>query len=1025
MKKKILLVILLCLCIVGCGDSDNDGPVISDPVTVILSNRSGDVSNVLSEEDSAFIVPLFSSTDRYVQTAPNCLMDCYIKMGDIDIQYHSDCGNLMRMDNGMSLSLTEEEKSLVNDIFLKYMSLGIGSNEKPTDTPAAEPNEEMSGDSVTEQEPEVSKPADWKINVTLENVTPKGLTFGCLLIDSFDTEVLTGSPYFIRRLWRGEESQLETVSDAVWTMEAWIVNGGSEYKWNIDWTHLYGELKDGVYYISKSFSSNAPYSEARHSEYGAYFVIDTAGVFYKDDPWGVSMMICPGTEDVWTLVYGNDKSKGTFTVSSEYWLEVYDSAGWFKLDGFDDGWTRRETEVDGIRYENINWTSRCGKLQAGKYRIGKNVTFNGETKPYYAEFEIAEASPVLVTHYAWNLDLSVSHVTSTGLIYTLESGDSVGPTALTVDGSYGIERLENYQWVSYKMDVRNAESTDSLWVNSTVSKNVNWEDVYGQLPEGKYRFVKKVKGTVSSEGLGERVYYAEFEIGAPEVPVIDDEWGIAFDVIKATSEIITVGYMQYGGEHPDWNYYFEYPYWIERFDGESWVAVPFRKSDIAWPEPASSAINNQTNTMTVNFVPYFGNLPSGKYRIGKNVFVYNAVDSKYKDGVHLCKPYHAEFEIESDWYVTVEAEDVSALGLNLVCNVGDLPNNKTVEYNDSYTLEKLVDNAWRKVEGIDPNDFDLENVWEASENISFKLVTAWSLNGVVLSSGKYRVGKNFIYKDGDSTHPRYAYAEFEIEETNDISAELWGISLSITDVTPDGLTLYCTQSGDTPGEIIPHDGRDLVDVTVGMAFWLEQFVSGEWVKLDYLTADTVPTWTTMIGMLYADSTINWKLEWKHIYGSLPDGQYRVCKEFAAKPEGGNHYKFNAYAEFEISQSYRDPSDFGVSATAENVTAKGLDYVLKQDDSKGYYGLASKSEYSYVIERLVGGFWEEVKPLKDFYILEYATGWIPSEEKVVISIDWSEYYGDLPEGNYRISKHFYCDAYGDDVNFDVFAEFNIG
>ena len=107
-----------------------------------------------------------------------------------------------------------------------------------------------------------------------------------------------------------------------------------------------------------------------------------------------------------------------------------------------------------------------------------------------------------------------------------------------------------------------------------------------------------------------------------------------------------------------------------------------------------------------------------------------------------------------------------------------------------------------------------------------------------------------------------------------------------------------------------------------------------------------------------------------------------------------------------------------------MTSKGLDYVLKQSNSDGYYRLASKSEYSFVLERKEGDFWEEVKPLKESYILEYATYWIPAEENVVISIDWSEFYGDLKAGTYRISKHIYCDAYGNDVDFDVYAEFNI-
>lgn len=1034
MKKRLFAVIVsaLLFCFTGCEKPNElipetpepDKPIADEPIleepdsvaSVTLSNRNGSVSNTLTEKDSVVISELFLNDEGYKATAPNCLMDCYLSIGEFEFQYHSDCGNIMRLDSGMCKTLTEDEKNDVNDIFSKYMTLGFAPNVKPD----PEENEPSS---------EVSDPSSWKIDVTLENITPTGLTFGCLLIDSFDVEVLTGSPYEIRRLWLGEETPLETLNDSVWTMEAWIVNGGSEYKWNIDWTNVYGELKDGVYYISKNFSSNSPYGSDRKSEYGAYFVIDTSGEFYKNDPWGVSMMICPGAENEWVLVYGNDRSKGSFSVSSEYWLEVYDSAGWFKMDGFEDGWVRNETEIDGICYESVDWTSRCGSLPGGMYRIGKNVTYNGETKAYYAEFEIAEVAPIYVTHYMWDVSLSVSHVTPTGLIYTLDIGDSTGPSSLTVDGSYGIERLEGYQWVSYKLDGSNAGKTSTLGKNSSVSNTVDWESSYGRLSEGKYRFVKKFRGTVSSNdvenSVGDRVYYAEFEIGSPEDPVIDDPWGISFDVVKATSDSLTIGYMQYGGEHPDWEYVVETPYWIERFNGEVWETVPYRTNDIGWPEMAGTVINNKTSTMHVNLVSYIGNLPVGKYRIGKNVCVYGAVESKYKDGVHLSKPYYAEFEIEKDWGVTVKAEDVSVLGLTLVCNVGDIPEDHTVKYYESYTLEKLVGDGWQKVNGINFYDFNLENVWEASENSTFSLTIPWSMKGVILSPGYYRVGKNFVYSENDMTRQsRNVYAEFEIEDPNAYSSDLWGISLRVDDVTPDGLTLYCTQSGDTPGEVISYEGRDIADITVGMAFWLEQYVSGEWIKLQYLTENTVSTWTTMVWKLYVGSTAYWPLEWKNLYGSLLDGRYRVCKEFVVKPKDGNYYNFNAYAEFYISESRKSASDYGISATAENVTPKGLDYVLKQSNSDGYYRLASKSEYSFVLERKEGDFWEEVKPLKESYILEYATYWIPAEENVVISIDWSEFYGDLKAGTYRISKHIYCDAYGNDVDFDVYAEFNI-
>ncbi len=153
MKKRLVLIILssLCVSISGCqnekpqnsdlGGNDlsvsEGGDITVDNIGlepdkavygqgVTLSYRGQEEQNILNEEDAVFIRTLFLDEHRYVQTEPNCLMDCFLNVDGIEIQYHTDCGNLMRMDNGMSMKLTEDEKAQVNEILGNYLHLECG-----------------------------------------------------------------------------------------------------------------------------------------------------------------------------------------------------------------------------------------------------------------------------------------------------------------------------------------------------------------------------------------------------------------------------------------------------------------------------------------------------------------------------------------------------------------------------------------------------------------------------------------------------------------------------------------------------------------------------------------------------------------------------------------------------------------------------------------------------------------------------------------------------------------------------------
>ena len=93
-----------------------------------------------------------------------------------------------------------------------------------------------------------------------------------------------------------------------------------------------------------------------------------------------------------------------------------------------------------------------------------------------------------------------------------------------------------------------------------------------------------------------------------------------------------------------------------------------------------------------------------------------------------------------------------------------------------------------------------------------------------------------------------------------------GVTLTAEDVTPNGLTLVCTQSGGTPtGEL-----------HTGSPFWLEVYSEGNWFPVKDDMEDVL--WTMEAWSIPRNKRVEWNVSWEPLYGSLPTGHYRIGKE---------------------------------------------------------------------------------------------------------------------------------------------------
>lgn len=105
---------------------------IPDEKTVTKQETLADmqVSNILSgsgpvtiSEEDALIFRTFCESGAWAEGTSDCLDNCELVFGGNTVRYHSDCGTFNDSVYNRHLSLSEEDKSEVNRILEKYLSL--------------------------------------------------------------------------------------------------------------------------------------------------------------------------------------------------------------------------------------------------------------------------------------------------------------------------------------------------------------------------------------------------------------------------------------------------------------------------------------------------------------------------------------------------------------------------------------------------------------------------------------------------------------------------------------------------------------------------------------------------------------------------------------------------------------------------------------------------------------------------------------------------------------------------------------
>ena len=115
----------------------------------------------------------------------------------------------------------------------------------------------------------------------------------------------------------------------------------------------------------------------------------------------------------------------------------------------------------------------------------------------------------------------------------------------------------------------------------------------------------------------------------------------------------------------------------------------------------------------------------------------------------------------------------------------------------------------------------------------------------------------------------------------------WGLTLSVKDVTPTGLTLVCSRRGGNPtGEL-----------ECGTDYHLIVLENGTWK--DVPTVIEEYGWNSLAYWIPEGQDTEFTYSWEWLYGKLPAGTYRLKKGFMDFREPGDYDTAVYWVEFEI------------------------------------------------------------------------------------------------------------------------------
>lgn len=139
--------------------------------------------------------------------------------------------------------------------------------------------------------------------------------------------------------------------------------------------------------------------------------------------------------------------------------------------------------------------------------------------------------------------------------------------------------------------------------------------------------------------------------------------------------------------------------------------------------------------------------------------------------------------------------------------------------------------------------------------------------------------------------PRFGHGYEEWTEGLSLS-EAYGLKLNVTCAHATGCTLIFDNS-------LQHVADFKGTLQTDMSLELEVMNNDKWEKVKSATDNEWGEYTYSLKKFY-ETRLN--MDWKDIYGELPEGHYRIHKVVTDYVDENNYHEYDIYAEFDITES---------------------------------------------------------------------------------------------------------------------------
>lgn len=118
-------------------------------------------------------------------------------------------------------------------------------------------------------------------------------------------------------------------------------------------------------------------------------------------------------------------------------------------------------------------------------------------------------------------------------------------------------------------------------------------------------------------------------------------------------------------------------------------------------------------------------------------------------------------------------------------------------------------------------------------------------------------------------------SDFEDTAVTACYGDDWTLEMTLENVTPTGATVVFTHQGDG------------VNIATGAFYSIEKYENGKWIELEAFGDACL----NAIGYFVPNnSTLTIETSWEHLYGTLPRGKYRICKDVRFEGRRTNEYE---------------------------------------------------------------------------------------------------------------------------------------